>query len=84
MYSMYILYSKKFDKFYIGSTSNLKNRINKHNIGGSKYTKPYKPWKLVYQERYYTRSEAVKRERFLKSMKDKDIIKKIVNNRIPV
>jgi len=34
-------------KRYIGHTVNLKQWLETHNSGGSKFTKPYRPWKLV-------------------------------------
>ncbi|MDZ7798506.1 MAG: GIY-YIG nuclease family protein [Patescibacteria group bacterium] len=50
-----------------GQTVNLNNRIKKHNQGKCPYTKGRKPWKLIYHEIFKTRSEAMKREKFLKS-----------------
>jgi len=85
MYAVYILYSKNFDKYYIGSTNSLPARLKRHNGGHSKYTKPYRPWLLVYFEKYPSRPEAVQREKYLKSLKDKEIIRALVDNkRIPV
>ena len=66
-YFMYILKSKAIDRFYIGQTSNLKSRIKRHNSGDMFSTKPYGPWKIIYFETFPTRSEAMKRERYLKS-----------------
>ena len=84
LYFTYILYSPSHDKYYIGSTSNLKKRVKRHNSGKSKYTKPFKPWILVYHEKFETRSEAIQREKYLKSLKDKTLIKKLVDKYIPV
>ena len=67
MYWMYILHSEILDKFYIGQSGNLDDRIIRHNSGRSDYTKPGRPWILIHREGYKTRSEAIKRERFLKS-----------------
>ncbi len=66
-YFMYILKSKIVDRFYIGQTSNLKKRIKRHNSGEMFSTKPYCPWKIIYFETFLTRSDAMKREHFLKS-----------------
>ncbi len=54
------------EKYYIGCTSNLEQRITAHNSGGTKSTKPYRPWKLIYSENFYDKHEAYKREWFLK------------------
>ena len=60
--------------FYIGSTDNLGERIEHHNpipedYDPSKYTHKNGPWKLVYYESHRSRSEAMKREKFIKSRK---------------
>ena len=39
-----------------------------------KYTKPKRPWKLLYSEQFETRSLAVKRESQLKSLHRKDLL----------
>ena len=67
MYFVYVLYSKKLNKRYVGSSHDVNSRLNEHNNGKSKFTKAGVPWKLIYQESYPTNSEARKRELFLKS-----------------
>ena len=79
MFYTYILKSELNKKYYIGQTNNLKGRLNKHNKGGSKWTKPFRPWELAHYEEYNTRSEAIKRENYLKSLKDKPLIDKIIS-----
>jgi putative endonuclease len=64
----YILFSPKFNKHYYGHSSNLSKRFNDHNNGLSIYTKKYIPWVLIYSEEFTTRSEAMKREKFFKSL----------------
>ncbi len=66
---VYILKSKTADKYYVGSTVNLDKRISIHNSSRARWTKRYQPWVLIHSEDYETRSEAAKRERFLKSLK---------------
>jgi len=67
MYYVYILLSLKDKKFYIGSTSNLKQRKIDHDAGNVDSTRNRRPLKLLCYECYLTRSEAMKRERYLKS-----------------
>jgi len=62
-----VIKSSFYDTRYIGSTDNVLKRITEHNKGKCRYTRGRKPWKLIYQEEYQTRSEAMKREKFLKS-----------------
>jgi putative endonuclease len=66
-YHFYILKSQNFDRYYLGQTSNLKSRLQRHNRGEMFSTKPYLPWDLIYYETFRTRGQAMARERFLKS-----------------
>jgi len=59
MYFVYILKSVSKDKYYIGSSSNVQKRLDEHNRGKTRSTKPYAPYELVYTEAYKTRSEAL-------------------------
>jgi putative endonuclease len=75
----YILYSKKIDRYYIGSSANLQDRIKRHNQGRSKATKPgASDWTLVFSEEYPSRQEAVARELFIKRQKSRVFIKKLI------
>ena len=68
MYSVYVLYSEKFDKIYIGYSSDLEQRLISHNeLGKKDWTIKYRPWKLIHREDYETKAEAMIREKFLKS-----------------
>ncbi len=67
MFYIYVLWSNKIKKRYIGSTDSVEQRLNEHNTGRNRFTKGGMPWILVYTEQYSTRSEAYRRERFLKS-----------------
>lgn len=80
MYYIYVLRSLKSNRFYTGSTSNVEKRLADHNSGRSKYTRLIRPFVLLYTEGYATRSEAVKRERFLKTGKGREILKAIIDN----
>ncbi|MBU0758761.1 MAG: GIY-YIG nuclease family protein [Candidatus Omnitrophica bacterium] len=66
MYHVYILKSKKNQSLYIGYTSDIENRLQKHNNGLVGYTKKYRPWKLVYYETFTSLRDAMKREKNLK------------------
>jgi putative endonuclease len=67
MYHVYVLYSQKINKRYVGSTSKAEERFDEHNRGKCRFTKGGIPWILVHKEEYRTLSEARKRELFLKS-----------------
>jgi putative endonuclease len=47
MHFVYILYSDKLARYYVGSTQSIEQRIKSHNKGRSKYTKKGIPWVLV-------------------------------------
>ena len=67
-YAVYILYSKKYDRIYIGLTSNLTARFKSHNELGTKgYTKRYRLWEVIFVDFYKSKREAMSRERYLKS-----------------
>lgn len=74
MFYTYILYSESADKFYIGQTSNMSERIIFHNKGYQTYTKKYIPWKLVLSIEKETRSEAIILERKLKNLNRERLI----------
>jgi len=63
MYYMYILYSRKWDRYYTGQCDDVGDRFLRHNQGRSKATRGGQPWLLVYIEQFRTRSEAVRREK---------------------
>jgi putative endonuclease len=64
---VYVLFSAKLNKRYVGSTSDIERRMREHNGGHSKFTKGGIPWRLIYSEAFETASQARKRELFLKS-----------------
>ena len=67
MFIVYILQSEKTKKYYIGSSQDLKNRLNEHNSGETKSIKSGIPWNIVHFEEFNTRSEAIKKEKQIKS-----------------
>ncbi len=67
MYSVYVIKSEKNGKNYIGYTEDLEARLLLHNSGKVRSTKAYKPYKVIYKEEYINKTEARKREIFLKS-----------------
>ncbi len=78
-YFVYMIENSK-RRHYVGITTDQNRRLAEHNHGGAKSTKPFRPWKLIYSESFDSRSEACKREWYLKhsaGRKEKlEIIKK--------
>jgi putative endonuclease len=67
---IYILQSLKDNSFYIGSSQNPQERLLKHNKASTGYTSRKQPWKIVYTEEFKSKTEALKREKFLKAQKN--------------
>jgi putative endonuclease len=67
MHFVYVLYSAKFDRSYVGMTKNVKQRLSQHNSGMNTSTKAFVPWEVVHVEIYETQIEARDREKYLKS-----------------
>ena len=63
----YVLKSLKDGIRYIGCGENVEERLRRHNKGDYRFTKGHRPWKIVYSEEHDLSSEAIKREKFLKS-----------------
>lgn len=66
-YYTYVLLSLEDKKLYIGSTKNLRLRIDRHNSGQVEATKNRLPLKLIYYEACLNLENARKREKSLKS-----------------
>ncbi len=71
-FCVYILFQPFLDRYYVGSTANLDERVNRHNQGRSKATKFGAPhWKIVYTKYFETRAQAVQFEFFIKKKKSR-------------
>ena len=67
---------------YIGYTNNLKNRIKLHNSGkGAKFTRGRK-WKLIYKEKFNSKSKAISREYYIK--KNRALRNKLKNENLNI
>jgi len=75
MHYVYILYSNKLSKRYIGLSDDLKRRLQEHNNGNCKFTSSGIPWKLIYYEVFKSKKDARNEELFLKSGKGRERIK---------
>ena len=78
MYKVYILQSRIKNRYYIGHTEDLDNRLSVHNSGRVRSTKAYLPWNIIYTENFQTKSEAQKREYEIKSYKGGIKFKKLL------
>ena len=74
-YFLYILFSENLNRYYVGHTSNINERIRKHNSNHKGFTGKTNDWILVYSESFETKTQAYARERQVKKWKSR---KKIV------
>src|SRR5258708_3597645 len=77
VYFLYILQSETTNRYYIGQTHDVSERLVYHNANYSKSLK--NRGRLVYTEPYKTRSGVVLRERQGKSWKDRRIIERLLS-----
>ena len=83
-YFVYILQSQKDHRFYIGSTSDVQQRVSYHNSGRQRSTRNRIPFELVYKEELPTKTAALKRERQIKSYKGGEAFKRLLRNHLGV
>ncbi len=77
MYYVYLIKSIEFpNQVYAGYTTNLKQRLETHNSGGSIYTANYRPWKLVLYLGFEEETKAKTFEHYLKTSAGKAFAKK--------
>jgi len=78
---VYILFSTKFNKTYVGFTSDLINRMKSHNTYSKKgFTVRFRPWKVIHVDFFNSKSEALKREEFFKTGVGRELIQQILRN----
>ena len=77
-FAVYILRSTVTGRLYIGQTNNLQDRLRRHQAGLVPATRRERPWVLVHHEMHPTRSAAVQRERYLKSLKNPQYILDVI------
>jgi putative endonuclease len=80
-YFVYIIYSQKLKRFYVGTTDNTENRLTEHN--SIKYEEAFTvkgiPWELVLVHPCKSSKNAYLIEKFIKRMKSKVFIQKIID-----
>ena len=68
-------------RLYIGSTNDMERRLAEHQEGLSRWTRNRGPWELVHQEPFPTRSDAMRRERQLKSAQGRERLATLLDGR---
>ena len=78
-YCVYILFSEKISRFYVGMTENLHQRLEHHNhpISNLKFTAKGIPWKLFLSITCQSKEHALKLEKLIKSKKSSVFIENL-------
>ena len=76
-YYVYAIKSIERNYIYVGMTADIERRLKEHNNGYNKTTKPYLPFRLIFQEKCETREKARTREKYWKSGTGKRQLKKL-------
>jgi putative endonuclease len=87
MHYLYIIYSKSIDRYYVGESPDIFRRLDQHNSHYFKgaFTKAAEDWEVVLSMECENRTDATYLEKFIKRMKSKTFIRKIIkDNRILV
>ena len=81
MFYVYSISSLGRNYIYVGLTDNVERRFSEHQSGKNKTTQPYRPFEIILIEKFTTRLDARKREKFLKTGIGKEYIKRKVLKR---
>lgn len=79
MYTVYVLESTKTGQYYVGYTGDLEQRLKAHNAGKNISTRFGRPWKIKYCRDFLKEKEAIRFERYLKSLKKRARIEQEFN-----
>ena len=77
---VYIIFSQKINKYYVGACNDLKRRLYEHNIGHSKFTSTGTPWVLKYKEEFENLQQAKTKEASIKKMKSRKYIENLIKS----
>ena len=76
---VYVLQSSSIPKYYIGHTNNVMRRLQEHNtVERQGWASKYGSWKVVYTEEFPDRSSAVRKEKYLKSLKNSERLRQYI------
>ena len=78
MFFTYILFSESINKYYVGHTEDLNDRLKRHNAGNGKFTKRGVPWELKWSFESSTRSEAIILEKKIKKRGSKRFLEDVI------
>jgi len=77
VYYVYAIRSLSLNYIYVGISNNVDRRLKEHNKGYNRTTTPYRPFKLLYKEKFDTRKEARVKEKYLKGGSGKEFLRSL-------
>ena len=80
---VYVLFSLKDKRTYVGSTDNLNRRLQQHMSGLVRSTKNRLPLKLVYKEEFENLVDARKKEKYYKGCSGRKKLAIILDDVMP-
>ena len=81
-YYVYVLRSRRDNRFYIGSTADLRKRYHMHNSGLISSTRPRRPFDLCFYEAYRNQKDAKRREKYFKTTKGKSVLRTMLREHL--
>src|SRR5690606_23712460 len=78
MYTVYIIYSPSLDRYYIGFTQDITDRLRRHNSKSKGFTSRANDWSIVHIETFSQKIDAMKREKEIKGSKSKKPIETLI------
>ncbi len=79
-YYTYIIYSVLQDRYYIGHTGDVEDRLYRHNNSGSKSTKQANDWELKYLKEFHNKAGATNHEIEIKKKKSRIFIERLISS----
>ena len=83
-YHLYILRSIKVCKYYVGISKNPQRRLEYHNTIEKGFTSRYRPWEVVFTNKFKTKAEAMAAEKKVKGWKSRIMIEKLIAGEIDI
>ncbi|HNW68879.1 MAG TPA: GIY-YIG nuclease family protein [Bacteroidales bacterium] len=78
MFYTYVIYSRKYNRYYKGHCHDINTRLKEHNAGETQSTKPFIPWVVIYYETFATLEDSIKREKYFKTASGRRFLKKVL------
>ncbi|WP_353130544.1 GIY-YIG nuclease family protein [Parapedobacter pyrenivorans] len=78
MHYLYIIYSTRLDRYYIGACKDIPQRLRRHNSQHRGFTGKADDWHLVYHEVFTSKTAAMAREREIKSWKSRRMVENLI------